>query len=147
MGAALPTVSRRQVLRAGLFGLGAVVAAFSWPSLLGHGSRTRVSSELTQSAFTGHVGSTFQVHVAPNRSVDLKLVQVVPLPRPVGGVLPSANGTGFTLHFIGPSANPFNQGTYAVDHSALGSSQIFLVPARPTGSNQPYEAVFNRLWS
>jgi uncharacterized protein DUF6916 len=48
---------------------------------------------------------------------------------------------GFTLQFIGPSADPFKQGTYTVDHSALGTSQIFLVPARPTRSAQPYEAV------
>lgn len=147
MGAALPTVSRRQVLRFGLFGLGAVVAVFNWPSLLGQASRGRPTAELTQPAFAGHVGSKFRVQVGTNRSVDLKLVQVVPLPRPARGVLPSATGDGFTLHFNGPSANPFQQGTYTVDHSALGSSQIFLVPARPTESNQPYEAVFNRLWS
>src|SRR6202521_2808314 len=28
---------------------------------------------------------------------------------------------GFTLQFIGPSADPFKQGTYTVDHSALGT--------------------------
>lgn len=142
-----PTISRRQLLRGGLFGLGALVAVSSWPSLLGLASKARVRAELTSASFTSHVGSTFRVRIEPNRSVELKLVRVNQLPRPEGGVIPASNREGFTLQFTGPSADPFKQGTYTVDHSALGTSQIFLVPARPTGSNQPYDAVFNRLWS
>lgn len=143
----LPTVSRRQLLRGGLFGLGALVAVSSWPSLLGLAFKTRVPAELTSASFASHIGSTFRARVEANRSVDLKLVQVTQLPRPPGGVIPASNREGFTLQFAGPSADPFKQGTYTVEHSALGTSQIFLVPTRPAGSNQPYEAVFNRLWS
>jgi hypothetical protein len=143
----LPTVSRRQLLRGGLFGLGALVAVSSWPSLLGLASKALVPANLTFASFSRHVGTTFRVHVGPNRSVDLKLVQVTQLARPTAGVIPASSREGFTLQFAGPSADPFKQGTYTVDHSALGTSQIFLVPARPAGSNQSYEAVFNRLWS
>ena len=143
----LPTISRRQLLRGGLFGLGALVAVSSWPSLLGLASKARVAAELTSASFASQLGTTFRVRVEPNRSVDLKLVQVTHLPRPTGGVVPASGREGFILQFTGPSANPFKQGTYTVEHSALGTSQIFLVPARSTGSAQPYEAVFNRLWS
>ena len=142
----LPTVSRRQLLRGGLFGLGALVAVSSWPSLLGLASRARVPASLTYDSFAGQIGTTFRVHLE-NRAVDLKLVQVTQLARPTGGVIPAASREGFTLNFSGPSADPFKQGTYSVDHSALGTSQIFLVPARPAGSHQPYDAVFNRMWS
>ncbi len=143
----LPTVSRRQLLRGGLFGLGALVAVSSWPSLLGLASKALRPADLTFASFSSHVGSTFRVQVTPNRSVDLKLAQVTHLPRPTGGVIPAANREGFTLQLTGPSADRFEQGTYTVDHPVLGASQIFLVPARPAGPNQPYEAVFNRLWA
>jgi hypothetical protein len=143
----LPTVSRRQLLRGGLFGLGALVAVSSWPSLFGLALKAQVLGEPSSASFMRQIGSTFRVRVDPNRSVDLKLVQVTQLLRPTRGVIPASSREGFTLQFAGPSADPFKQGTYTVDHSALGTSQIFLVPARPAGSNQSYEAVFNRLWS
>lgn len=103
-------------------------------------------AQLTHDVFASQIGTAFRVHVE-NRAVDLKLVQVTQLARPTGGVIPAASREGFTLNFSGPSADPFKQGTYTVEHAALGTSQIFLVPARSTGSNQPYDAVFNRLWS
>src|SRR5580693_8617400 len=86
----LPTVSRRQLLRGGLFGLGALVAVSSWPSLLGLASKALVPANLTFASFSRHVGTTFRVHVGPNRSVDLKLVQVTQLARPTAGVIPAS---------------------------------------------------------
>ena len=51
----------------------------------------------------------------------------------------------FVLLFLAPDGAPLAQRTYEVEHGALGTFDLFLVPVGPDpGTRQPrYEAVFN----
>ena len=54
----------------------------------------------------------------------------------------------FVLDFAGPSNTQLEQGTYAVNHSALGMFALFIAPGPVTaGGHQSYFAVINRLTS
>lgn len=51
----------------------------------------------------------------------------------------------FSLTFIGPSEPLLQQGTYELQHEAMGSLNLFLVPIGKDERGIRYEAVFNRI--
>lgn len=71
-----------------------------------------------------------------NSDVKLKLFEVKALKTREG-----AARTAFALLFSSPVLAP--QGTYALQHEALGKLEIFLVPIRQDGAGVHLEAIFS----
>jgi hypothetical protein len=96
----------------------------------------------SKSAFSSYLNSIFRLHTGYS-SVDVTLVQVADMEPTVKGT--SAGGECFSLVFVGGSV-ALAQGTYLVEHPALGSFQLFLVPGGPDKYGaQSYVAIINRL--
>ena len=114
----------------------------------GAGATTPVTGvdELSRMAFSGVVGSDFEVQVGALQTSTVKLTSVTDLVLPAGAPAPAPGKEGFALLFTGISKHGFGQGTYILDHPALGSFALFLVPVGPVGASTSYEAVINRLW-
>ncbi|MFO1312332.1 MAG: hypothetical protein U1F41_09740 [Burkholderiales bacterium] len=49
----------------------------------------------------------------------------------------------FSVIFEGPLDRVLRQGTFPIDHPALGRMELFLVPVARTATGIDYEAVFN----
>lgn len=95
---------------------------------------------LTLDVFSPLVGETFQVHVQPEQTVALELVEArslsasnnSPRPRPP-----------FTLTFKGPAQFVLPQGIYRFEQQAIGAQEIFIVPIGPGQGGMLYEVIFN----
>jgi hypothetical protein len=74
----------------------------------------------------------FRVHPSEGPPFELELVRVTEIPREPGGRAP------FSLEFAGGPSPPLPQRIYRVEHDALGTLEIFLVPI----ASDRYEAVF-----
>ncbi len=153
------SITRRKFLRAGtLVALSAAVPLKS--ALLVSGQQTRkrgtgvpgdrptsqnpsdLLASYSKSAFSSYLNSIFRLYTGYS-SVDVMLVQVDDTMPKVKGT--PAGGECFSLVFVGGSV-ALSQGTYRVEHPALGTFQLFLVPG---GSDkygaQSYVAIINRL--
>jgi hypothetical protein len=96
--------------------------------------------ELTPASFEAHLGTTFHIHDGGESPIEvtlqeLKRHEVHPGPRP----------EPFSLYFLGPLRPILPQSIYRMEHEALGTMEIFLVPVGPDPKRQgmQYEAVFN----
>jgi hypothetical protein len=152
------SITRRKFLRAGtLVALSAAVplkgallvsgqTRKGSKGLPGAGLTSQSPSDLlgsySKSAFSSYLNSIFRLHTGYS-SVDVTLVQVDDTEPQAKGT--SAGGECFSLVFVGGSV-ALSQGTYQVEHPALGSFQLFLVPggADRYGA-QSYVAIINRL--
>ncbi len=100
-------------------------------------------SYYTRSAFTAYLNSTFRIWTGNLEAVEVTLVRVTDL-------LPDSSASldgreCFSLAFQGGSVS-LPQNTYAIDHDALGSFQLFLVPGGGLDNGaQAYVAIINRL--
>jgi hypothetical protein len=91
----------------------------------------------SKATFVSYVDSVFQIQ-APSGAVDATLVSVTDMPAPTGGEC-------FSLLFAGGSS-ALAQNTYTVVHSALGTFQLFLVPAGANSNGaQQCRATINRV--
>lgn len=150
------SITRRKFLRAGT--LVALSAAVPLKSALlvsgqnrkggnpGDGLTTQNPSDLlanySKSAFSSYLNSIFRLYTGYS-TVDLMLVQVEDQAALEKGA--PAGGECFSLVFVGGST-ALSQGTYRVEHPALGSFQLFLVPGGPDKYGaQSYVAIINRL--
>ena len=79
----------------------------------------------------------FQVGLNENASLNLELARIDDLPS-------SARQERFSLFFTGPLDPFLPQGTYKMEHSQLGSFELFLVPVARDEDGFSYEAAFNR---
>ena len=105
--------------------------------------------DMSCETFAGQLDTTFWIHAAPGRSIQVKLVEVKrrqdrplkPGQRPPG----DAGNEKFSLFFSGFRSELLPQDTYAFEHEALGRFDLFIVPV---GTRSPckitYEMVFNR---
>ena len=99
-------------------------------------------SYYTRSAFTAYLNSTFRVQTGDLETVEVTLARVTDL-QPDR----SASFDGrecFSLVFQGGGVS-LPQYTYAIDHDALGSFQLFLVPGGGLDNGEAYVAIVNRL--
>lgn len=86
------------------------------------------------------LNTKFRLFLEPSRTVELELVEVS------GGRQQKAGGgDSFSLVFRGPGDALLTQRTYRMEHSELGTFDLFIVPIRRDRDNFYYEAVFNRL--
>lgn len=96
--------------------------------------------ELTLDDFAPHVGERFDL-VADGARLDAVLAWA----RAVGPAPPPGSGRRwtFSLAFRTASEVRLPQRIYGVVHPRLGRIDLFLVPIRPEGPGNLYEAVFN----
>jgi hypothetical protein len=94
--------------------------------------------QLTHDTFAQQVGTLFRLQAGPERSVAVELSETSPIRS-------SGRYEAFSIILRGPSEMPVQQGTYHVDHDAIGSFDLFIVPIRQDSRALYYEACFNRL--
>jgi hypothetical protein len=98
-------------------------------------------SNYTQATFTQYVNSIFRLHGRVTVDVALMKVQDT-LPANVSR---AGGRESFELHFRGGSIS-LPQDTYQVEHAALGTFMLFLVPSGADENGaQGYVAIINRL--
>ena len=91
----------------------------------------------TKSSFVSYLNSVFQIQTGSG-NVEVTLTSVDDMPAPQGGEC-------FSLLFVGGS-EARSQNTYVVTHPALGTFQLFLVPAGTDENGaQKSVATINRL--
>ncbi|MHB8271040.1 DUF6916 family protein [Bradyrhizobium sp.] len=85
--------------------------------------------------FSPHLDVVFDMQT-PAGVVPLKLAKVDP-----AGDSGRAGGA-FSLIFVAPKGPWLGQGIYPVQHPALGTMEIFLVPVGPAFGGNSYQAIF-----
>lgn len=97
----------------------------------------------TQQLFAPHLNSLFRIHANSGVS-QLKLIQVSD--QKAAGKKPGriAGKECFSLLFVG-YGQTITQDSYRVEHDALGTFELFVVPVGRHDGAQHYEAVFTRL--
>src|SRR5437879_2873096 len=98
-------------------------------------SSSKDLAALSRGDFEAHLGEIFYLQ-RPDEPVALRLVQV----RKLGQA--TRAGGAFALELVSPVGSMLPQATYTLDHSALGSLAIFLVPIGRTQDGVIYEAIF-----
>jgi len=159
-------VSRRNLLRNSILAAMAFTAGpfRAWGVPVNNSSSNGGQSNITggslpnldRAAFTGALGSSFQVSPASGQgnTVWLQLITVDDLPeitppdlssmavQPPASSSPVPVTSGFVLSFLGTTSQPLAQETYTFQSDALGTFSLLLVP-EPDG--QTYDAVINLL--
>jgi len=93
--------------------------------------------QFTMEMFAPHTGSKFTMHCGNTGAAELILESV----KDLGS---SARHIQFSMIFTGPQNAPLKQGIYRLDHSELGTLDLFLVPIGSDKNGVQYEAIVNR---
>jgi hypothetical protein len=93
--------------------------------------------KLTRADFGPLLGSAFRLE-APDTRLELELIAA----DAAGVSQPSASRQPFSLLFRGPHAPLLAQQIHPLNHSSLGTLEIFLVPIGPDDQGQRYQAIF-----
>jgi hypothetical protein len=94
--------------------------------------------ELSKSSFEAAVNSPFLMQRPDGAPLALELVQYKLK-------IETKMQECFALLFKAPLVAPPLQDTYTLQHAALGTLELFLVPVKQTDDGLFFEAVFNRL--
>jgi hypothetical protein len=97
---------------------------------------------LTLGDFSPLVGETFRVHVDDGRESAFVLVEAKSLATPGAAPNPRRVREPFSLLFHGPGDVRLPQRIYRLEHRALGSREVFLVPVGVRDGGYDYEAIF-----
>src|SRR4051795_10411549 len=92
-------------------------------------------AELSAEDFEPCDGEIFRLATG-GQAFELKLVEV----RRLGQAL--RQGGAFALMFLSPPGPILRQATYPIEHPALGTMELFIVPLGPKDGANRYEAVF-----
>ncbi|HEY0100746.1 MAG TPA: hypothetical protein VGB76_17500 [Pyrinomonadaceae bacterium] len=95
--------------------------------------------QLTVASLSEQLNTKFRLSVEPETFVELELVKVETHDDVPGQT------ERFSALFRGSLNQFLPQSTYAFEHEALGSFELFIVPLRQDGEGFYYEAVFNRV--
>jgi hypothetical protein len=95
----------------------------------------RALDSLTAADFAAHLHERFELDAGGEGQLSLELVDV-------------AGGGGerqrpFSVAFLGPTDPVLPQRIYRIEHPALGTLELFLVPIGRDAAGVGYEAVFN----
>jgi hypothetical protein len=88
--------------------------------------------------FSENLNAVFQIRVAPDKLVEVKLVEVSELKK-------SPQQERFSIVFKGPNDTLLPQHAYEMTLETAGTFNIFLVPVGMEADGFLYEAVFNQL--
>jgi hypothetical protein len=89
--------------------------------------------------FAPHLGETFRIQAADSEWAEMTLIEATALGQ---GTASEGLRAPFSIVFRGPRDPVLPQGTYRVEHAAIGAFELFLVPIGPDGEGMRYEAVF-----
>lgn len=135
-------ISRRIFIKtASVAAIAVATVGKSTLAVLAQGGATDPLSYYTQATFTQYINSIFRLHGSRTVEVMLEKVQDT-----LSAKESRAGGReSFVLHFRGGDVQ-LRQDTYTVEHPALGTFGLFLVPsgADENGAHS-YVATFNRL--
>ena len=134
------SISRRLFIkRASVFSLALGTIPKSSLAVFAQGSgATDPLAYYTQQSFTQYLNSIFRFH--GSTTVDVTLLKVQDnFPAKVAR---TAGYESFNLHFVGGRIQ-LPQGTYTVEHAALGTFKLFLVPGGADENH--YVATINRV--
>ena len=92
-------------------------------------------SDLNVEDFEPHRGQSFRI-TANGQALDLKLSEV----QRLGTALRA--GGAFSLMFLAAAGPSLPQAIYAIDHPALGTLELFVVPLGPKDGSNRYEVIF-----
>ena len=97
----------------------------------------------TINTFTGQEGTTFRLSLASGAILEATLLQVITLSAkgPSGEELPRKR-TPFSLIFRVPAPDRFEQKIYRMEHSVIGTFELFLVPIGRDSEGYQCEAIF-----
>jgi hypothetical protein len=95
-------------------------------------------ASVTKETFDPHVGTHFSLQLDNRATLELELFEIAPL-----AIHPGGKRIAFALRFRSRERGHVPQRTYQLEHAALGSFALFLVPMGPDASGMVYEAVFN----
>lgn len=95
-------------------------------------------TQLTQGAFAEQLNTKFWLKLTGHDPIELDLIKVSELNLTFGT-------EAFSILFKGPKEFVLQQGTYQLEHDAMGTFHILLVPVGRNDEGTEYEAVFNRL--
>lgn len=95
---------------------------------------------LTEHEFSQHLNTSFRLALDTPEQVELKLVEVKGYPSKADE---RSGMERFSVFFTGPKDLRLPQGTYQLEHPAMGTFDIFLVPIAEDAQGLRYEAVFN----
>ena len=92
-------------------------------------------ADLTLTDFEPHKGESFWLR-ATDRELALELIEI----RNLGDS--GRKGGAFSLLFRAPKGPFLPQAIYPIDHPALGTLELFIVPIGPTAGGNGYEIIF-----
>ena len=100
---------------------------------------------LTVSDFNGHMNATFRVDLGSGEVIGLELIEAKTIGEGRRSDSVVSRRQSFSLIFRGPRDRLLSQGMHPVEHPALGTLTIFLVPIMPEGdpTELHYQAIFN----
>lgn len=93
---------------------------------------------LNLSSFSEHLNTKFSIRPDESTVIETELIVAEDL-----GSTPRQER--FSLIFRGPLQHILPQRVYRIEHDAMGSLELFLVPIGAEEDGIRYEAVFNRL--
>lgn len=97
-----------------------------------------MSVPLTEKEFSKHVNTKFRAK--GEQPMELELTEVKAY---MGQSNEESEMERFSAFFHGPADGYLPQGTYALEHEAMGAIDLFLVPIAKDERGLRYEAVFN----
>jgi hypothetical protein len=92
-------------------------------------------ADLAVTDFEPRKGDTFRLR-APDRELELELVEIKRLGES------GRTGGAFSLLLRGKRGPYLPQAMYAIDHPALGTMELFIVPIGPVAGGNGYEIIF-----
>lgn len=92
----------------------------------------------THAAFSKQVNTIYRMEHPEWGQISLQLVFVSDLRE-------TPRQRMYSLLFRGPLETPFQQGSFPLEHDAMGRATLFLVPVAREADGFRYEAVFNQL--
>jgi len=105
-------------------------------------------NELTYDVFARQLHTRFGVHLSPDRTVALELIEAQEIqsrPRQDGRPAPDANYEKFSLLFAGALDDALPQQIHRFGHDEIGQFEMFIVPVMSKDPKRRwYEANFNR---
>jgi hypothetical protein len=93
-------------------------------------------SDLKLATFEPLLHACFGVRVGSSQ-LELELIEV----KSLGAARPPLREP-FSLIFRGPREPSFKQGSYPLEHAAIGEQRLFLVPLGPDATGMQYQAIF-----
>lgn len=116
----------------------------SGPSDIPYESQTDPVFYFTKETFSPYLNTTFRLRGESGQAFSARLVEVADIgPRPSSRT--ARDQVCFSLTFAVALSQNARQGIYQIEHDALGSFNLFLVPSgRPEGRLAYFQAVINR---